>query len=129
MKKQEILFNKLTYNIVKFVVGSNLKLIIMKEIHFYLDINYMHIKDCYYAYDETEDAINNKEDIIHTTSIANISFDLLDLGYRIFVHRNGRVLECKLGSMDGTEKEIRKAHNILKLIMGHVFDRYFETGE
>ena len=27
----------------------------MKEIHFYLDINYMHIKDCYYAYDETED--------------------------------------------------------------------------
>ena len=101
----------------------------MKEIHFYLDINYMHIKDCYHAYDETDDAINNNEKIIHTTSIANISFDLLDFEYRIFVHRNGRVLECKLGSMDGTEKEIRKAHNILKLIMGHVFDRYFETGK
>lgn len=39
------------------------------------------------------------------------------------------VFESELGSMDGTEKEIRKAHNILKLIVGHVFDRYFETGE
>ena len=47
----------------------------------------------------------------------------------IVVFKDGRVLECKLGSMDGTEKEIRKAHNILKLIMGHVFDRYFETGK
>ena len=96
----------------------------MKEIHFYLDINYMHIKDCYYAYDETEDAINNKEDIIHTTSLANITFDLLDLGYRIFLHRNGKILECKPG-MEGTEKDIRYEHNIFRLIRAGVFDNYF----
>lgn len=81
------------------------------------------------TYDGTKYAIEKGREIINTTSIANISFDLLDLGYRIFVHRNGRVLECKLGSMDGTEKEIRRSHNILKLIMGHVFDGYFEKGE
>jgi hypothetical protein len=99
-----------------------------KEIHFYMDFPFDPVKT-FKTYDGTKYAIEKGREIIHTTSIANISFDLLDLGYRIFVHRNGRVLECKLGSMDGTEKEIRKAHNLLKLIMGHVFDRYFETGK
>lgn len=96
----------------------------MKEIHFYLDINYVHVKDCYYAYDETEEAINNKEDIINTTSLANITFDLIDLGYRIFLHRKGKVLECKPG-MEGTEKDIRYEHNIFRLIRGRHFDNYF----
>lgn len=100
----------------------------MKEIHFYMDSPYDPART-FHTYDGTNDAIKKGREIIHTTSIANISLDLLDLGYRIFVHRNGRVLECKLGSMDGTEKEIRKPHNILRMIMGHVFDRYFETGE
>lgn len=105
----------------------------MKEIHFYLDKSYCDnphaICELVETYDETETQIDSKKEEIHTTSIANISFDLLDLGYRIFVHRNGQILECKLGSMDGTEKEIRKAHNLLKLIMGHVFDEYFENGK
>jgi hypothetical protein len=100
----------------------------MKEIHFHLDAPYDPVRT-FHSYDGTNDAIEKGREIIHTTSIANISLDLLDLGYRIFVHRNGRVLECKLGSMDGTEKEIRKAHNLLKLIMGHVFDEYFEKGK
>jgi hypothetical protein len=100
----------------------------MKEIHFYLD-NFSHLDHIFYTYDSTEEAIKQGRDRINTTSLANITFDLLDIDYRIFVHRNGRVLECKLGSMDGTEKEIRKAHNLLKLIMGHVFDEYFEKGK
>jgi hypothetical protein len=100
----------------------------MKEIHFYLD-NFSHLDHIFYTYDSTEEAIKQGRDRINTTSLANITFDLLDMDYRIFVHRNGRVLECKLGSMDGTEKEIRKAHNLLKLIMGHVFDEYFEKGK
>ena len=91
-----------------------------KEIHFHLDFSY-DPDHTFKTYDGTNWAIERGKDVIHTTSIANISFDLLDL--------NGRVLECKLGSMDGTEKEIRKAHNLLKLIMGHVFDEYFEKGK
>lgn len=98
----------------------------MKEIHFYLDYTYkLPIDKITVTYDRTKNQIRKGEDIIHTTSIANISFDLLDLGYRIFVHKNDKVLECKLGNMDGTDKEIRRPHNILKMIMAGVFDEYF----
>ncbi len=99
----------------------------MKEIHFYLG-NFSHLDHIFYTYDSTEEAIKQGRDRINTTSLASITFDLLDLGYRIFLHRNNKVLECKPG-MGGTEKEIRKGHNLLKLIIGHVFDRYFEMGE
>lgn len=99
-----------------------------KEIHFHLDFSY-DPDHTFKTYDGTNWAIERGKDVIHTTSIANISFDLLDLGYRIFVHRNGRVLEFKLGSMDGTEKEIRRGHNPLRLILGHTFDEYFRTGK
>lgn len=53
-----------------------------------------------------------------------MTFDLLDLGYRIFLHRNNKVLECKPG-MDGTEKDIRYEHNIFRLIRAKHFDNYF----
>jgi hypothetical protein len=99
-----------------------------KEIHFYMDFPFDPVHT-FKTYDGTKYAIEKGREIINTTSIANISFDLLDLGYRIFVHRNGRVLECKLGSMDGTEKEIRRGHNLLRLILGHTFDEYFEKGK
>lgn len=103
-----------------------------KEIHFYLDevtVPFPVSSDVEFhtTYDSTNKAIMRGVAKIHTTSLANISLDLLDLGYRIFAHRNNKTLECKLGSMDGTEKEIRKPHNILRLIMGHHFDKYFET--
>ena len=100
----------------------------MKEIHFHLDAPYDPART-FHTYDGTKGAIEKGREIINTTSIANISFGLLDLGYRIFVHRNGRILECKLGSMDGTEKEIRRGHNLLRLILGHTFDEYFRTGK
>lgn len=100
----------------------------MKEIHFHLDAPYDPART-FHTYDGTKGAIEKGREIINTTSIANISFDLLDLGYRIFVHRNGRILECKLGSMDGTEKEIRRGHILLRLILGHTFDEYFRTGK
>ena len=98
-----------------------------KEIHFYLDTTVFNDEDKYilcHTYDTTNRVIADGENIIHTTSIANISFNLLDLGYRIFLHRNGKVLECKPG-MDGTEKDVRREHNILRMIMGHAFDDYF----
>lgn len=99
-----------------------------KEIHFYLDETFYderHPVLCY-TYDSTKRFIEDGAQEIHTTSIANISFDLLDLGYRIFLHRNNKVLECKPG-MDGTERDIRYEHNILRLIMGHTFDNYFKN--
>ena len=95
----------------------------MKEIHFYLD-NFSHLDHIFYTYDSTEEAIKQGKDRINTTSLASITFDLLDLGYRIFLHRNNKILECKPG-MDGTEKDIRYEHNIFRLIRAKVFDNYF----
>ena len=95
----------------------------MKEIHFYLG-NFSHLDHTFYTYDSTEEAIKQGRDRINTTSLASITFDLLDLGYRIFLHRNNKVLECKPG-MDGTEKDIRYEHNIFRLIRAKVFDDYF----
>lgn len=54
-----------------------------KEIHFHLDFSY-DPNYTFKTYDGTNWAIERGKDVIHTTSIANISFDLLDLGYRIF---------------------------------------------
>ena len=102
----------------------------MKEIHFYLDKSYCDnpyaICELVETYDETETQIHSKKEEIHTTSLASITFDLLDLGYRIFLHRNNKVLECKPG-MDGTEKDIRYEHNIFRLISAKVFDDYFNN--
>ena len=78
----------------------------------------------YTTYDGTEKAIDEGVTNIHTTSLANITFDLLDLGYRIFLHRNNKILECRPG-MDGTEKDIRREHNIFRLIRAKIFDNYF----
>lgn len=102
----------------------------MKEIHFYLDRSYCNdpkvICELCELYDETEAQINAQKEEIHTTSLASITFDLLDLGYRIFLHRNYKILECKPG-MDGTEKDIRYEHNIFRLIRGGHFDNYFNN--
>lgn len=94
-----------------------------KEIHFYMDASYPFYADqvCM-NYDDTRSSIERGYEVIHTTSLVNLSFDLLDLGYRIFVHRRGKSLECKLGSMEGTYKEIRRPHNILKMLIAGVFD-------
>lgn len=101
----------------------------MKEIHFYLDISFMSCAEqheIYTTYDDTEKAIHEGVTEIHTTSLASITFDLLDLGYQIFLHRNNKVLECKPG-MDGTEKDIRYEHNIFRLIRAKHFDNYFNN--
>lgn len=98
---------------------------IMKEIHFYMDKYPYTDHNAYTTYDTTLKAIEDKEDIIHTTSLANICSDLLDDGYRIFVHRNNKVLEYKTGNMEGTNREIRKGMDPLRLFRGHAFDEYF----
>lgn len=100
-----------------------------KEIHFYKD--YPHdVPDevLLVTHNGTKWSINNSVKVIHTTALTMLSFDLLDLGYRIFLHENNKVLECKPG-MDGTEKDVRKVHNILRMVVAGVFDNYFYENE
>ena len=99
-----------------------------KEIHFYLDCYKFTAYDALTTWDKTLEAIKRGDKIIHITSLMNLYFgDLLDDGYRIFVHRNGKTLECKVGYMEGTEKEIRHVHDIRRMIVAGVFDDYFNN--
>lgn len=96
-----------------------------KEIHFYKDYPYDVPNDVLLiTHNGTKWSVENSVKVIHTTALTMLSFDLLDDGYRIFLHENDKVLECKPG-MDGTEKEIRRAHNILRIVVAGVFDNYF----
>lgn len=86
------------------------------------------VKDYVFTtYDETTRAINEGLDRIRTTSLASLGFYLNDLGYKILVVRNGISKEFYPG-MDSksTDKEIRKGHNIMRLIMGRIFNKDFE---
>lgn len=83
--------------------------------------------ECHKTYDETEQAIDNGEQDIKTTSLASLTFDLLTLGYQIFVVRNGVKKEFYPGmESKSTEKDIKFQHNIMKLIRAKVFDKDFE---
>ena len=95
-----------------------------KEIHFYKDWSFDEDVDIIVTHEDTKQAVNNNAKIIHTTALTMLSFDLLDSNYRIYLHENNKVLECKPG-MEGTEKDIRKAHNILRIVVADVFDNYF----
>lgn len=91
----------------------------MKRIYFYpfgtdslLFSNYMDVKQ----------AIDCKINEIHTSSMANFSFDLLDKGYEIYlVSRKNHAIRIE-PNMSGLEKELRTVHNILKMFLAGAFD-------
>lgn len=101
----------------------------MKKIFFITDKNTVDI--CPFphwiltTYDETCSAIAHKEEEIFTTSIANMSFDLIDKGYEIYICQRNHSLQIKPG-MSQIKKDLQKTHNILKLFLGGTFDTYFE---
>lgn len=104
----------------------------MKKIYFLSDTaSRYYLREDFYTvdyidtYDHTKRAIELGYELIYTTSMANFSFDLLDIGYQIFLVKNRKVVEIKPG-MPELEKDLRKEHNILKLFLAGVFDRCFE---
>lgn len=78
----------------------------------------------HYTYQSTTDAIRNGDDVIYTTSLANMNFNLLDLGYQIFLYKDKKMVEIKPG-MEELDKDLRKEHNILKMFLGGVFNECF----
>lgn len=99
----------------------------MKQIHFYKDLlELMWIEEVYFAHNETINAIENGEEVIHTTTISALDFAwLLDLGYTIILHENGKSAICCEGKTELTDKEIRKAHDIRRIWIGGGFNGYF----
>ena len=71
-------------------------------------------------------AIKNNEPIIYTTAISALDFSwLLDKGYKIFLHENGRCGELHEGTTELTDKELSKHHDIRKIWIGGCFEDFF----
>lgn len=102
-----------------------------REIHFYAGGEFMDDFDVmnmtsltHYGFRKDYNRLNP---VIRTTSMVDLSFDLLDEGWydKIFLHENGKILEMYPGMITPGGKEIRKHHNIQKLWMAGVWDDYF----
>lgn len=72
----------------------------------------------------TETALQER-DIVYTTIPYYLNFDYAE---RLFVHVDDEVHEIKIGKTEGTDKEIRKAHNLEKMLMAGAFDWYQREG-
>ena len=91
------------------------------ELYPSLKENYPHKTLCY-SYFDTEEAINNKLQHIVTYDIGHLSFDLKDLGYDIFIGYNGSTKEFYPGKSTADGKELRKGHNLMRLLIGGALD-------
>ena len=100
-----------------------------KEIHFYLNLtNNDKRSDMLYTFLDTKTAIENNQTEIHTTSIANLGFvDLLDADNSIYAHKDGKVLELSGGMKSISGRDIRKGHNMEKIIRSGFFDDDFNN--
>jgi len=77
---------------------------------------------CCYSYFDTEEAIDNKIDNIITYDIGHLSFDLETLGYKIFIGYNGKYVNFTVGMSTANGKELRKGHNLRRLLIGGALD-------
>lgn len=75
-----------------------------------------------YSYFDTEEAINNNMPHIVTYDIGHLSFDLEELGYSIFIGYNGHSKQFYSGMSIANGKELRKTHNLRRLLISGVFD-------
>lgn len=73
---------------------------------------------------ETKRSIERAEEIIHTTQINFLNFNYAE---RLFIHYNNTSYELTLGDCVGTDKDIRLAHNLEKMLIAGSFS-FFEDG-
>ena len=98
-----------------------------KEIYFYINASSCwNVANNILTYQETDIAIQNERPCIHTTSIAHLSFDLINLGYDIYLCYNDKKVKIEphmdLSGKGEHCKDLRFGHNIFKLFRAGVFN-------
>ena len=74
------------------------------------------------TYVGTEICLRKEKNIIHTTSMAHFSFNLIDMGYEIYLCYKDKKLKVEPGMKLACEKEVKYGHLISRMFTGHVFD-------
>lgn len=78
---------------------------------------------CHTTYKSTMEALG-KNEILHTTQLEFLSFKYAE---RLFVRiSNDEMHEITLGACEGTDREIREAHNLRHMLLAGAFDYYKE---
>ena len=90
----------------------------MKELHIYLDYSYVAYKD----FCSTDKAIKEREVFIHTTQPHFCSWKYVNMGYRLFVHKDGHMIELKIGKNPSTNRLLKGTENLERLLLGGEFD-------
>ena len=94
----------------------------MKELHIWL--REPQIEKPITNLQATQTAINEGVDVVHTVQPHYCSVASLDKGYRIFAHMlDGEVVEIKLGYIGNCEKQIRREHNLEKMLLAGCFGK------
>lgn len=93
-----------------------------KELHVWLHSDYPKTANVLFTLDESMQALENNQSIVHTTQPHCFSTEWLTKGYRLFAHLlDGNTVEIKLGHNECTPKEIRPAHNIERMLLANAF--------
>ena len=74
-------------------------------------------------YESAKHRITSSTEDVYTNQLTFISFDLLEKFDNIFLNVDDVVYELKLGQNTWIDKDLRVAHNLLKLVTTHILDK------
>ena len=99
----------------------------MKELHIYFDYPY----PCYETWTDffstdrvlkiAEETCDNNAKI-YTTQTHFCSWKYVNMGYRLFIHKGGRMIELKVGKNPSTDRLLKGTENLERLLLGGEFD-------
>lgn len=93
-----------------------------KAIHFY---EYNPNVPVFNSWNTTQNQIRIGKSTIHTTQMGLLSTELIELGYKIFIHESEtESYEISLGNgNERTDKALRSAHNLFKMWQAGAFSK------